>query len=367
MKTNILIFAVLSLMIVSCSRNTDPKKQLEKLKKERDQLTEQINKLEMEMTKKDTSKDDLLTVKVEEVKSGIFKHYIEVQGKIDGEDNLAVSSKSIGVITNIHVKQGDFVRAGQVLAQLDDQVLQKSLVELKTQLDFATSLYLKQKNLWDQKIGSEVQYLTAKNNKESLENRLKTLADQIELYKIKSPINGTVEDIPVKIGQSVSPGFSAFRVINFSTLKVVAEVAEAYGSKIKTGDSVIIVIPDLNKEIPARVTFSSKYINPTNRTFIVEVRLKPEQLEFRANMVAALKINDYKTTAIVVPINLVQNSQQEQYVYIVSKNDHKVGKKNIKTGLTYNGSVEISSGLEEGDLLITSGYQDLKPGTIVKY
>lgn len=367
MKTYISILIALSFLIVSCQKSTDKKAQLENLKKQRDKLTEQISKLEDELAKSDTSKADLLTVKVEAVSPHIFRHYIEVQGKIDGEDNLGVSPKTIGVITNIYVKQGDIVRAGQVLAQLDDQVLQKSLQELKTQLDFANSLYLKQKTLWDQKIGSEIQYLTAKNNKESMENRLKTLLDQIEMNKIKSPINGTVEDIPVKIGQSVAPGFTSFRVINFSTIKVLAEVAEAYASKINTGDSVLIELPDLNKTIPARVTFSSKYINPINRTFVVEVRLKPEQLDFRANMIATMKINDYKVSTTVVPVNLVQNSQQGQFVFIVGKKENKVEKRLIKTGLSYNGSIEIPEGLADGDLLIISGYQDLKPGTVVKY
>jgi len=367
MKKFISILIALSFIIIACQKDIDKKAQLEKLKKERDKLTEQINKLQDEINKADTSKVNLTQVIVSELKLQTFKHYIDVQGKVDGEDNIGVSPKTMGVITAIYVKQGQYVSVGQVLAQIDDQVIQKSLQELRTQLDFATDMYNKQKRLWDQKIGSEVQFLSAKNNKESMENRMKTLHDQIEMSKIKSPINGTVEDIPVKIGQSVAPGITTFRVINFSMLKVMAEVAEAYAPKINTGDSVIVELPDLYKEIPATVTFSSKYINPTNRTFTVEVKLNPSKIDYRANMIAGLKINDYKSKAIAIPINLIQNSQQGQYVLVVNKESNKVEKTFITTGLTYNGVAEITKGLSVGDLLITTGYLDLKEGTVVKY
>lgn len=304
-------------------------------------------------------------VSVTELKPQEFNHYLEVQGKFDGDENVAVSPKSMGVITQIYVKNGEQVKKNQQLAQLDDEVLQKSMKELKSSYDLANQLYEKQKNLWDQKIGTEVQYLTAKTNKESLENRIATLNDQIDMMKIKSPIDGTVEDVPVKLGQSLAPGITAFRVINFSHIKVVAEVAEAYTAKVKTGDEVIVYVPDMNKEIKARISFASKYINPTNRTFIVEVRLEPREIDARANMIAVIKINDYKVpSTIVVSVNLVQKSLDKQFVYLVKEENNKMvaRKQTITQGMTYNGLTEIKSGLKEGDKAITVGYNDLNDG-----
>ena len=239
MKTRILL-AFLVLTIASCGKKDDKSAQLEKLKGERDKINTEITKLEDELTKegKGNVNTSSVIVKVSTIAPQVFNHYIEVQGKIDGEDNVAVSAQAMGVIKNINVKAGQLVKKGQVLAEIDADVMFQSLSELQQQLQFATDLYNKQKSLWDKKIGSEVQYMTAKNNKESMEKRVSTLKDQIEMYKIKSPINGTVEDLPIKIGQNIAPGLVAARVINFSTVKATAEVAEAYSSKVNTNDDV---------------------------------------------------------------------------------------------------------------------------------
>jgi membrane fusion protein, multidrug efflux system len=167
---------------------------------------------------------------------------------------------------------------------------------------------------------------------------------------------------------NVAPGMPVFRVINFTKVKAVAEVAESYGLKIKTGDSVMIHLPDINKDIPAQLNFASRFINPINRTFMIEVRLDGKEPGLRANMVVVLKINDYKNhTALVVPVNVIQNSSNEKFVLIVSDEKGKkvVRKKNVITGYTYNGLTEVKEGLLEGDLVITQGYQDLKEGDFV--
>jgi RND family efflux transporter MFP subunit len=366
---NLLYVIGLSLFLISCG-SSDKKAQLDKLKKQHDALSEQIKTLETEIAKEGGAVvNKIVQVSLTEAKPQEFNHYIEVQGKVDGDENVNVSAKSMGVITYIFVKEGDNVRKGQVLAQIDDQVLQQSLLELKTQLTFATNIYDKQKNLWDQKIGSELQYLTAKNTKESLEGRMSTLIDQIDMSKIKSPINGTVEESPMKVGQLISPGFTAFRVVNFSKIKVVAEVAEAYTAKVRQNNKVKINFPDLNEEIDANIRFTSRYINPINRTFMVEARVNPGKLEFRANMVAVLKINDYSSpTAIVLPVNIIQTSNNEKFVYIV---EDKAGKQTakkqlVKVGQTYNGNVEILEGIKEGNKVITSGFQDLEDGLQIK-
>jgi membrane fusion protein, multidrug efflux system len=366
----ILLIAIAGLFIISCG--SDKKSKLEKLKKQHDEIAEQIKTLEKEIAAEDGKKaDKIADVAVSEIKLSEFSHYLEVQGKIDGDENVAVSPKMMGVITAINVKEGQEVTKGQVLATIDDAVLKQSLVTLDSTLNFVTNIYNKQKNLWDQKIGSEVQYLTAKNNKESVENNIKALKEQIAMAKILSPINGTVEEIPIKVGQSVTPGITtAFRVVNLSKVKVVAEIAEAYSSKLKTGNDVIIKFPDLDKEISSKVSFSSKFINAVNRTFTCEVNLDNTSEAYRANMIAVIKINDYKVdSAVTVPVNVIQKLEGENYVYLAVKENNKYIAKKVKveTGQTYDGYTEILDGLKKGDMLVTTGYQNLEDGQTLKF
>lgn len=368
MKKLISLLVIISI-IVACKSSTDKKSKLEKLKQERDQITQQIAQLEGQQDQANNS--PITPVSVEILKKQPFSHYIEVQGRIDGNENIGVSPRTVGVVTKIHVIEGDHVHKGEVLAELDADVLKQNLKDLQNQLAFVTDLYEKQKNLWDQKIGSEVQYLTAKNNMESIQNKIATIQDQIKMASITAPIDGTIEEIPIKVGQLASAGVPAFRIVNFSKAKVIADVGEAYSVKIKTGDQVKIFLPDFNEELEQRVTFASKYINPTNRTFTVEAELNPNQNVYRANMIAVLMIKDYMNPSVIgIPQNYIQSSKNEgQFTYVAfDENGKKVArKKYIKTGITYNGLTEILSGLEEGDKIITAGYKDLYEGQIIDY
>jgi RND family efflux transporter MFP subunit len=355
--------------IVACKQSLDNKTKLEKLKKERDNISQQISQLESTLDK--TNANPATPISIEVLKKQPFSHYIEVQGRIDGNENIGVSPRTIGVVTKILVVEGDYVRKGQLLADMDADVLKQNLKDMQNQLAFVTDLYEKQKNLWDQKIGSEVQYLTAKNNMESMQNKIATIQDQIKMASITAPIDGTIEEIPIKVGQLASSGLPAFRIVNFSKAKVVSDVGEAYSAKIKTGDQVRIYLPDFNEELEERVTFASKYINPTNRTFMVEAELNPNQNVYRANMIAVLRIKDYMNpSTIAIPQNFIQSSKNEgQFVYvaIVEKGGKMAHKKYIKTGITYNGLTEILSGLDEGDKMITAGYKDLYEGQLIDY
>jgi RND family efflux transporter MFP subunit len=363
-----IIGIILAVAIISCSGDKQAK--LAKLRKEHDAISEQIKQLETELAGTDTTKAvvNIKKVVAVELKNDVFRHFIEIQGKLDADDNVGVSAKVAGVIESVLVKVGDQVSKGQTLATIDNKVLKENLKDLNSKLDYATDLFNKQKRLWDQKIGSEVQYLSAKNNKESLENSIKSLHEQIDMYRITSPINGAVGDAPLRVGQAVSPGLPVFRVINFGGLRVVADVAEAYSSKINVGDEVFVYFPDLQKDIPAKISAVSKYINPVNRTFQVEVRFSYEKEGFKANMIAVLKINDYRANgAIVVPLNSIQNDQNGSYVYTVQANSAPVAKKvSITQGLIYNGMVEVTSGLKAGDKVVTVGQLDLEDGQAVK-
>ncbi len=367
-----LIITSIVLTLVGCG-NTNKKTQLNELISQRDALTEQITKLQNEVNQTNSdSVEKIALVEVAAVQQQEFNHYVELQGKVDGEDNLYVAPKMTGIVTAVYVKEGDAVKKGQILAQIDDAIIKQSMDELKTQQTFVNNLYLKQKNLWDQKIGSEVQYLTAKNNKESLDNKMKTLNEQLALTKITAPITGTIEEVSLKLGQvaTPAPNMPAFRMVNFSKVKVVAEVAEAYSSKVRKGDKVIIKFPDFNEEVESVISFSSKFINPTNRTFAIESRLNPGKMEFRANMIALVKINDYKNkNVVVIPVNVIQKDATGEYVYIATdKGGKMIAKKcSIKTGQNYNGNAEVLSGLKTGDKIIVTGYQNLEDGENIKF
>ena len=371
MKKAILILGSI-LFLVSCGTNgTDKKAKLEQLKKEHDKLAIEISKLEKELYP--AGDISTTTVNVRAIKKAPFEHYIEVQGRIDGNENIGVSPRTPGVVTRILVKEGDYVKKGQILAELDAEVLKQTRKELQAQLDYATDLYNRQKALWDQKIGSEVQYLSAKNSKESLENKINTLEDQILMSNITAPIDGTIEEIPIKVGQMASSASPqpAFRIVNFSKAKALADVGEAYSAKVKTGDPVKVYLPDVRVEQTQPITFASKYINPTNRTFQIEVDLPPSNIMYRANMIAILRIKDYANpSTIAIPQNYIQTSRDEgQFVFVASQeNGRKVARKRtVIPFISYNGLTEVVTGLNEGDLIITAGYKDLYDGQVIEY
>ncbi len=360
-------------ILASCGSNEgDKKSRLEQLKKERDKLTEEILKLEKELTPENTV--SVTKVSVALITKTTFEHFIEVQGRIDGNENIAVNPRNQGgTVVRILVHEGDAVTKGQVLAELDALVLNQQLTDLKNKLAFVTDLYNRQKTLWDQKIGSEIQFLKAKNDMESVQNGIATLEEQIKMSVITAPINGTIEDIPIKVGQLASPAspIPAFRIVNFSKAKALADVGEAYSSKVTVGDEVKILLPDLNRELKERITFSSKYINPTNRTFLVEAALSGSDVHYRANMIAVLKIKDYSNpAAIAIPQNYIQNSRDEgHFVFVASEeNGKKIARKRaIVPFVSYNGLTEIVDGLQDGDKIITAGYKDLYNGQPIDY
>jgi len=285
MKKLILSFVTISIL-ASCG-SPDKQSRLDKLKKQRTEIDAEIKTLETELAAESGNKENKKTrsVLISTIDYQPFHHYIEVQGKVDGDENVSLGAKMGGAVSKILVKEGDNVSTGQILIELDNQVILQGMEELKTALNFATTMYEKQKSLWDQKIGTEVQYLSSKNNKESLEKKLATLQEQLKMMQLESPINGTVDGIDIKIGLTIMPGMPAIRIVNLSNLKVKAEVAEAYSSKVKKGNEVLIYFPDLKKEIRSVIGYSAKVINNTTRTFMVESPLE-NSLEYNPNMIA---------------------------------------------------------------------------------
>ena len=371
MKNILAIFSIAALTLGLAACNEDKEAQLATLKKEQAEIENKIAALEAELKTSDKPKEtEMKTVPVSAVAlaTDTFRHYLEVQGRVDFDQNVLVSARVPGVLTSMRVQRGDRVAKGQTLATIDAQVLEQSIAELRTRLDLARIAFEKQKNLWDQKIGTEMQYLTAKNNKEALERSLSGLQRQREQYNIVAPISGVIDEVMPNAGEAVAPGTPVIRVINTSNGKIVAEVSEAYLSKINKGDKAVVSFPDLNKEVETTVEVVSQYIDPTSRTFTVELRLKNSQQQnigLRPNLVAVVRIQDYKNeNTIVVPVNLVQKDEKSEYVYVAAQKGkgYIAAKKEIETGMTYRGQVEVVSGLAANDQLITSGYQNLNDG-----
>jgi RND family efflux transporter MFP subunit len=360
-------------LMFSCSNNKQA--QLSKLKEQQTTIAEKIKTLETEINagQKDTlnpSKFKLVGLK--EVGINKFDHFVRVQGKIDGDQNAAVFADAPGTVSAKFADVGQKVVKGQVLAQIDDQMYRSQMQGLETQYKFASDMYDKQKRLWDQKIGSEVQYLQSKTSKESLEKQISSLNQQIDKFKIKSPIDGTIEECNIKVGGVVTPDprLAAYRVLAFKNLKVTAEVSEAYSARVKLGDKLVVLFPDINKQIETKVDFVSKYINPVNRTFMIETKLTDGINDLKANMIAIIQINDYHSDkAIQVPMNVVQTDQVGSYVYVVRLKDkfHAAFKQPVVLGNSYNGVAEVLSGLTVGDKVISVGYQELVDGEYVRF
>jgi membrane fusion protein, multidrug efflux system len=364
---------VIAALLAACSAATndnDKKARLEKLKSQHADLTKEIEKLEGEISAENpdaVKKVKAKEVNVTELAPQKFDHYVQTQGRVESENNVTVSAKMPGVLTQVYVQEGDAVNKGQVLAQVDNAVILNSIESMKAQLDLATSVYNRQKNLWDQKIGTEVQYLQAKTNKESLEKQLASLQEQNEMTRIKAPISGTVDEVIARVGENAAPGAPAFRVVNASDLKIKADVSEAYVTQIKKGNKVIVSIPELKKDIQATITFVGKTIDPLSRTFDVEMKL-PSHPDLRPNMTATIKmIFKTENAATVIPVNVIQNINDEKIVYVAeTEGNQTVAKRKVITVDGVFGGMAQVQGLNEGDKVITVGYQGLNDGDFVK-
>jgi membrane fusion protein, multidrug efflux system len=360
-------------LLFSCTGNKEA--QLSKLKKQQSAIADKIKTLEMELSaaKKDSlNPGKFKFVGLKEVVNNSFDHFIRVQGKLDGDQNAAVFAEAPGTVSAKYADVGQKVSKGQVLAQIDDQQYRSQMQSLEAQYQLASDLFEKQKRLWDQKIGSEVQYLQSKTNKESLERQISSLKQQLDKFKIKSPIEGTIEECNIKIGGVVSPDprLAAYRVVAFKNLKVTAEVSEAYSARVKVGDKLMVQFPDINKQIETKVDFVSRYINPVNRTFIIETRILDGISDLKANMIAIIQINDYHSdNAILVPMNVIQTDQAGSYVYVVRSKDKydAAYKQPVVLGTSYNGVAEVLKGLSKGDKVISIGYQELVDGEYVRF
>jgi membrane fusion protein, multidrug efflux system len=371
MYHKLVIFCTISLCIAACGgpATVDKATTLKALKDQAAALQTEIAQLEKEIALEnpaEAAKGKVQLVTVEPVKAGTFQHFIDLQGAVQAQNSQPATSRMPGTLTKVYISDGSSVSRGQLIAEIDDQVMRSGRAELENQIRFATDVYERQKGLWDQKIGTEIQYLSAKNQKEALEKSLVTINEQMSMTKIYAPIGGTVDMLFLKAGQAIAPGVPLANIINMGDLRVKGDVPESYAGKVKKGDKVMVFFPDLNKEIASTITYVSKTINPLNRTINVECSL-PSNDQYRANMIAVMKIIDYqKTNAVAIPAGLVRQTNTGDIVFIAD-GEKKAKMVAVKLGSSYNGQVEILSGLSAGDQLITTGYQNVNEGDKLEF
>lgn len=299
-----------------------------------------------------------------------FKHYVEIQGSVQADNLIDVTGEAAGRIMRLLVKEGDAVRAGQLVAELDLEQIDKQIAELEKSLELATTVYERQSRLWEQNIGSEIQYLEAKNNKERLEKSLETLNFQLDKAKVYAPASGVVEREVLQSGEMAMPGAPIVQILNTSRLKVVVDVPENYLRAVRPGETVEVHFPALDQQQTARVSLIGSTIDPANRTFKVEANIAGINGLLKPNLLAMMLINDFEEKDVVtVPLETVQQEVSGQkFVYVVGNGpEGKVAQKTyVQTGRSYEGEIVISKGLLGGEELIMEGARGLVENAMIQ-
>jgi RND family efflux transporter MFP subunit len=370
-----ILVLIIAITIISCNEEVKQTGSLQELKSQKtllvgkiDSLTTLLKSVENEILLLDPN-SRLPIITTIPVKNKTFKHYVEIQGVVAADKNIDIRPELGGTITNIFVKEGQRVSAGQTLMQLDDSAIKNSIAELNTQLSLAKTTFERQERLWNQKIGSEMQYLQAKAQLEGLQNSLATLNTQAKKMKVIAPFSGVVDEIFPKKGELTSPQVSVVRLMNLDKIYVEADVTESFLPVIKIGTEAVLNFSSINKEVVASVSQIGNFINPDNRSFKTRIDLNNTDHSIKPNLLADLKILDFQKDGIVIPSNLVQQDQNgRDYVFSVEivNDENRVVKKLISIEKEYNHEVFIIDGLIADDVLIDEGARLVKTGDIVK-
>jgi len=381
-----LIIGSLVLFLIACGGDKNSveakKTALANLKKQALEISINIANLEKEIKTLGGAKaDKTILVSIDTIKTQVFDHYIELQGKIESESVSYITPRAGGgQVRSLYVKRGDLVKKGQLLLQLDNSLIKQSVAAasqnietLKAQAALAKSVYEKQKNLWEQNIGSEIQLLTAKTNAEALASQLKgaieqvgVIKDQLAYTSIYSDVDGVAEEVNIHVGEMFM-GAGQIKIVNTQKLKATALVPENYTGKVRVGSDVALNFPDMQKTIETKISVLGKVIDPLSRSFFIETKIAPNS-DFSPNQLVQVKIKDYsKANAISIPINILQNDEKGKFVYVaISENGKMIARKKIITvGEFYGDNMEVLGGLVMGDAIITTGYQNLFDGQFI--
>ena len=370
------LWAVAFIGLLACGESGDDlatkKSELASYREELKELKTKIASLEEEIGAEDptaVNTDKATLVTTIPVPTKTFRHFLEIRGSVTSEKNVTMSARVPAVVERVMVQEGDRVKKGQVLLVQDAKTVQRSIDELKTSLELATTRYERQKNLWDKKIGTEIQYLEAKSSKESLERRIASAQAQLDDYTIRAPFSGSVDDVIIKQGETAQPGIPLLQLVSLEDMYINADVSEAYLGKFEVGDSVEVTFPSLDKSLMSTISAIGEVINENNRTFSIEVKLPNNTKLLRPNLLAVLRIEDFhQPDAVVVPTNLILSDNQGDYVYVAEEKEGQLTatKKPVERGMTYNDETLIASGLSGNEQLIREGFRDVAEGMMVK-
>lgn len=378
---NIYITIIASLILISCGgdqkNSTEAvieKGNLEQLRAKRGELVAQSDALVKELALLDEAigkldeNHKLTLITTIAAKDTVFNHYLELQATVQTKENIVLNAEFGGVLQQVYVTEGQKVSKGQTLAKIDDGGLGSQLAQMETQAALAKTTFERQQNLWNQKIGSEIQYLQAKTNYEAQLKAVAQMKSQIGKTVVRAPFSGTIDDVITEKGSVVGPGSPIMRIVNLSNMYLEAEVPEKNIGAVKKGTDVIVDFPILGETINTKVSQASNYINPENRSFNIQIAIPSKNGQIKPNLSSKIQIKDYSNPkTIIVPLSIVsENAEGEQYVYVaenVAKDGQAVAKKVIvKTGLSQGNYIEITNGIKDGDLVISEGARSVKDG-----
>ena len=361
-------------LVLSCGSSekesqslTELKTKKATLKEEMDQIGSELKAVEMAISELDTLKKLMSVTSIKpEIKE--FNHYVEVQGTVKADQTIDLHSEMGGTVTAILVKEGQRVSKGQLLATLDSDVIDNSVLQLDTQLALATTTFERQARLWEQNIGSEIQYLQAKAQKEGLENSVKSLKAQARKMRIIAPFSGVIDKIYTKTGELSSPQKPFLKLVNLSKVYVESEVTETYLKSIKKDTKVLLNFRSIGTAMEASISQVGNFINPSNRSFKMRIDLKNSNNTLKANLLAAIKINDFKANGVVIPSRLVQKDRNNKaFVYTIEpkENNHKVIKTYVTEAMSYDNQSYISEGLFSNSILVDKGARLVNTNEVV--
>ena len=383
--TKIITFLTSVVLLVSCGNEQTVSideainsKSVEKMRaakvdvlKSYDSIGAILTRIDLAIDENDTLKKlPLVTTYI--LNDTLFKHYIDIQGNVETNQNILIYPEYQGLLSRVYVKEGQRVSKGQTLAKVDDGGMSSQVAQMETQYQLAKTTFERQERLWNQKIGSEIQYLQAKSNMEGLASSVNQMKAQLGRTVVRAPFSGEIDEIITEQGQVVAPGGMALmRIVNLNNMYVKASVPENYLGSVTKGSEVLVQFPALNKQVDGKVKTVGNYINPNNRTFDIEIDVPNKDKMIKPNLLAKLEINDYsKEGALLIPTNAVsENSRGEKFVFVISNmegDEAEVRKTKIETGLKYEGQLEVLSGIEDGAMIVLAGALTLKDGAQVK-
>lgn len=358
------------LLIAACGTNDEKiKKQIIQKKQQIAKFEQQITDLEKQLSDS-TEEEDNIVVSVKKMRPESFNHYFLVYGNVNAEKYGMISPEMNGKIEKIHVEEGQRVKNNQLLVTLNTEAIEKQIAGVKTNLELATKTFKKQKALWDQEIGSEMQYLQAKSQKESLESQLESLQAQLKMAQLRAPYAGLVNKIYPKEGEMAGPGFPVIEFVNLSKMAVKANVSEKYIGEVVENQMVELTfasLPGYKKHTP--IVRVSKVIDSKSRTFEIELKVDNPDEKIKPNLVSTIRINDYSNdSALIVPSLAIKKDITGDYVYVAAKKDTKtvVDKRYVELGLSYQDESMIKKGLKPGDKVIVKGYNVVSSGIPVR-